>query len=184
LVKDVVLERAQERKGRVIGPDGKPLTGVAVFGLGRNGVVNGAEFTVRGINPKATRHLLFFHKEKNLGFYLKELPGEKDGPLTVKLQPCGAAFGRMVDRDGKPVAGMRLNFAAVVWAGTVGAPPQSVTTDKEGRFRVEGLVPGYGYPVTGLAPGVKSEQAPDIWEVLVREGEQKDLGDVQAERKR
>jgi hypothetical protein len=181
LVRDVVLERAQERKGRVIGPDGKPITGVAVFGLGPNGVVNGAEFTVRGINPKATRHLVFFHKEKNLGFYLKELPAEKDDPLTVKLQPCGAAFGRMVDRDGKSVAGMRLDFPGLVWPGTVRVPTQSVTTDKEGRFRVMGLVPGYGYSVTGEVPGVKLET--DIWEVLVRAGEEKDLGDVQAERK-
>src|SRR5262249_6635343 len=129
--------------------------------------------------------LLFFHKGRNLGFFLKELPGEKAGPLTVKLQPCGAASGRMVDRDGRPVVGMRLDFAGVVRAGSSGAPQRSVTTDKEGRFRVEGLVPGYSYPVTGLAPGAKfAQESPDVWEVLVRPGEKKDLGDVQAERKR
>jgi protocatechuate 3,4-dioxygenase beta subunit len=186
LVKDVALERPLERKGQVVGPDGEPLTGAMVFGLSPrvrgHEILRGAEFTVRGINPKATRQLLFFHKDKNLGFYMNELPGEKDGPITVKLQPCGAAFGRMVDRDGQPVAGMRLDFAGIV--GAVGAPLQSVTTDKEGRFRVEGLVPGYSYPVTGLAPGVKYEQAPGFWQVMVQPGEKKDMGDIQAEKKR
>src|SRR5207249_3878330 len=117
IVKDVALERAQERKGRVVGPDGEPLAGVMARGLSPRNVggetLKGAEFTVRGINPKAPRQLLFFHKAKNLGFFLKELPGEKDGPLTVKLQPCGAVSGRMVDRDGQPVAGMRVDFAGV-----------------------------------------------------------------------
>src|SRR5205814_1595446 len=61
LVRDVALERAQERKGRVVGPDGEPLAGAIVFGLSPRELghetLNGAEFTVRGINPKAPRQL-------------------------------------------------------------------------------------------------------------------------------
>src|SRR5205823_161751 len=82
LVKDAALERTQERKGRVIGPDGEPLTSVTVTGLWSSRwyvveTLKGAEFTVRGINPRAPRQLTFYHKDKNLGFFLKELPGEK-----------------------------------------------------------------------------------------------------------
>jgi hypothetical protein len=79
---------------------------------------------------------------------------------------------------------MRLDFTATVAVGSVGAPQQYLTTDKGGRFRVEGLVPGYSYPIHGLAPGVKYAQAPGFWSVLVRPGERKDMGDIQAERKR
>src|SRR5262249_32867506 len=78
---------------------------------------------------------IFHHKGKNLGFLLKELPEEKAGLLVVKLQPCGSASGRFVDQDGKPVAGSRV---ALHGAG-------DVTTDKDGRFRAEGLIPGMKY---------------------------------------
>src|SRR5262249_40439263 len=72
LVRDVALERAQELKGRILGPDNQPLTGTTVYGLVRFGVetLKGSEFTVGGVNPKAQRPLVFYHKEKQLGYYL------------------------------------------------------------------------------------------------------------------
>jgi protocatechuate 3,4-dioxygenase beta subunit len=188
LVKDLVLEKPLERKGQVVGPDGKPLAGTRVSGLSPwspldRETLMGSEFIVRGINPKAPRQLLFFHKEKNLGFFLKELSGERDGPLTVKLEPCGEASGRMVDRDGQPVAGMRLDFESFAASG-LGGPAWAVSTDKDGRFRAEGLVPGYTYTFRGLAPGVKYGDRVGSWRAVVRPGEKKDMGDIQAERKR
>src|SRR5262249_17390468 len=95
LVKDVALERAKERQGRGGGPADQPLTGVRVCGLVRHGIetLKGAEFTVRGINPRANRPLVFYHKDKNLGCFVKELRGDPSEPLTVKLQPCGSASG-------------------------------------------------------------------------------------------
>jgi hypothetical protein len=163
LVRDVALELPQERKGRVVGPDGQPLTGVTVSGLGPNGVVNGAEFFVRGINPKAKRQLVFHHKEKNLGFFLKELPGDPPEPLTIKLQACGSASGRLVDSDGLPVAGERI----ALWGGG-----RELKTDKEGRFRAEGLVPGLGYGVMTFRVGIELAH----W--VVEPGQHKDLGDI------
>ena len=116
LVKDVALEPAQERKGRVVGPDGQPLTGVTVEGLSSVWYVvetlKGAEFTVRGINPRAPgRSLTFHHKGKNLGLFLKELPDEKAGPLIVRLQPCGSISGRLVDPDGQTLPGVHQGWA-------------------------------------------------------------------------
>jgi RNA polymerase sigma factor (sigma-70 family) len=160
LVKDVALELPQELKGQVVGPDGQPLMGVTISGLGPNGEVKGAEFTVRGINPKATRQLVFFHKDKNLGFFLTKLPGDRSEPLTIKLQACGSASGRWVDQDGQPVAGARIHGGY-----------QAVTTDKEGRFRIEGLVPGMQYDIR------KSPLNFPV-SVTVEPGQHKDLGDV------
>src|SRR5262249_19571550 len=133
LVRDVALDPPQERKGRVIGPDDQPIAGVEVRGLSPRWfeveTLKGSEFTVRGLNPRSNRQLTFHPKEKNLGFLVKELRGATPEPLTVKLQPCGSVSGRIVDQDGQPVAGVK----------TEGGLP--ITTDKEGRFRVEGLVP-------------------------------------------
>src|SRR5262249_21040798 len=139
------LEAPRELKGRVVGPDGQPLAGATVIGLAGRGpeTLKGAEFIVRGINPRATRQLFFHHKEKNLGFFVKELRGDRTEPLTVKLQPCGSASGRWVDADGQPVAGARVHVSTM--HGLAGG--QEIITDKEGRFRIEGLVPGLEYDI-------------------------------------
>jgi hypothetical protein len=171
LVKDVALERPTERKGRVVGPDGKPLTGVTVDG---SGVVKGAEVIVRGLNPRAPagRTLIFYHKGKNLGCFLKSLPAEKDDPFTVKLQPCGSASGRLVDSDGVPQAGLHCR------SGLAGPAARSLdfTTDKEGRFRVEHLVPGLTYWIEK-----PNALATILFQFTVEPSKHKDLGDLKVD---
>jgi RNA polymerase sigma factor (sigma-70 family) len=182
LVKDVTLEPPLERRGRVVGPDDQPLTGAWVCGLVRHGVetLKGAEFTVRGINPRANRPLVFYHNEKNLGCYVKELRGDPSMPLTVKLQPCGSASGRIIDPDGQPVAGLRLSVQgnALPILGDAGGGSQLVTTDKEGRFSAEGLVPGQEYHVSEaqVFNGILRIHAP----VRVEPGKHQDLGEIKA----
>jgi RNA polymerase sigma factor (sigma-70 family) len=182
LVKNATLEPAQERKGRVVGPDGQPLTGVTVGGLSSvwhvSQTLKGDEFTVRGLNPRAPRQLFFHHKDKNLGFFLKELPEEKSGPLTIKLEPCGSVRGRMVDGDGQPIANMPLNFGSEM--GVSRGP----TTDKEGRFSFEGLIPGLHFDISGVPPGATYQQSRGWAFGVVKQGESKDLGDVKAEPKK
>jgi protocatechuate 3,4-dioxygenase beta subunit len=88
------------------------------------------------------------------------------GPLTVKLRPCGSASGRVVDPDGRPVAGFRID---VIGMGLrFPSDEQVVTTDREGRFRAEGLVPGQVYRLDPLFPA----------HVVVESGEHKDMGDI------
>jgi RNA polymerase sigma factor (sigma-70 family) len=179
LVKDEALELPQERTGRVVGPDGQPLTGVTVCGLGRGGVetLKGDEFVVRGINPKANRPLVFYHKDKNLGFFVKEMRGDTPGPLTVKLKPCGSTSGRVVDQDGQAVAGLRLSVQgrALRILGHEGGGYQAITTDKEGRFRAEGLVPGQEYMVSEE----RITSFPRVYaQALVEPGKHQDLGNI------
>jgi protocatechuate 3,4-dioxygenase beta subunit len=163
LVRDVALELAVERKGRVVGPDGRPLAGVDVLSSREppTKTSEGGEFTLRRLNPKAKFDVEFHYKEKNLGFLLEELPDEKAGPLIVKLQPCGSVSGRFVDQDGQPVAGVRFTLQGV----------GGLTTDKEGRFRAQGLVPGLRCRIFG--PKVLG-----VGEVVVEPGKNKDLGNI------
>ena len=179
VVRDVVLERAEERKGRVVGPDGQPLAGVSVQGLSArtsgdlNEVLQGAEFTVRGIDfRQRTRALTFHHPDKNLGFHLKELPDEKSWPLTVKLLPCGSFSGRIVDQDGNPLAGCSIYAFARLGGGLDSGP--AFSTGKDGRFRADGLVPGVEYSVwrrgrllSNIHPGA-----------VIESGKHTDLGDI------
>jgi RNA polymerase sigma factor (sigma-70 family) len=176
LVKDVALEPAKflTVKGRVVGPDGKPVTGVTVRGLSGGfdeKTLTGDEFTVERIDPRVSRRLVFSHEDKKLGFFLKELDAKAPEPLIVKLQPCGSASGRLVDPDGVPLAGVRIDVGAVA-DGPVAPRNQWVTTDKEGRFRFEALVPGCAYPLTQInVPNILAE-------VVVEPGKTKDVGDV------
>jgi hypothetical protein len=149
------------------------VAGATAFGLEPNPfghtTLPGSDFTVRGLNPRRTRQLLFVHKEKGLGQY-QEIRGDEKGPLAITLQPLGSASGRVVDKDGQPRAGLVLSVNRSLLLGD----GVQVKTDKDGRFRAEGLVPGQKY---------------DIWEanrarpggvpgILVETGKDKDLGDV------
>jgi hypothetical protein len=188
LLKDVALERPEEPKGRVVGPDGEPLQGVTVYGLGpgggsqATGVLTGAEFTVRALNPREPRELVFYHKGKSLGLFVKELPTENAGPLTVTLQPCGSAVGRIVDGDGQPVASVPIEFEGIRRRVLRAGGRQQVTTDKDGRFHVEGLVPGVTYGVYAGPPAGAKKALGFLTNVSgVEPGKRKDLGDVQAQ---
>jgi RNA polymerase sigma factor (sigma-70 family) len=188
LVRDAALRRPLERKGRVVDPDGQPIIGVRVYSpVLRNNAetLKGDEFTLRGINPKANVPLIFYHKEKQLGYYVKDLRGEKAGPLVIKLQTCGSASGRILDPDGRPVAGLHgmleRHYSYGPRGGSVdGAAEggsQQVLTDKDGRFRVEGLIPGQEYRVAN-----HSASRPGFLDlfvaVMVKPGEHKDMGDL------
>jgi RNA polymerase sigma factor (sigma-70 family) len=167
----VSLESAQTRTGSVVGPDGKPLTGVTVHGLTWSGTetLKTSAFTVRGLNPRRPRELLFLHKEKDLGLYTV-VRGEETEPLRVQLQPCGSVSGRIVDKDGQPVPGLRLHVQS---AGLSGLRQYlEATTGKDGRFRVGGIVAGAKY---WLIPGGRARV---LAHVAVEPGKKKDLADV------
>ncbi len=180
LTRDVALQPARTLKGTVVGPNGEPLAGVTVFGLSFHSfsdeTLKSAHFTVGGLNPRRTRKLLFFHQEKGLGCY-QEIRGDAKGPLAIRLQPLGSASGRVVDKDGQPVAGLILhvNRYRLMGPGSV-----QVKTDKDGRFRAEGLVPGQKYQ---LSPAQRSLNLPrgGAAVIVVESGKDKNLGDVTVE---
>jgi protocatechuate 3,4-dioxygenase beta subunit len=178
LVKDVTLEPAKylTMKGRVIGPDGKPLTGVTAQGLTRQRFAEttlpGAEFTVEGLDPRIKRQLIFHHKKKNLGHFFTIPIGKTPEPLIAKLQPCGTASGRLVDSSGEPIDGREVLVGGVT-SEQVGGGYWRITTDKKGRFRAEGLVPGFPYHVM-----VDKVVGRIFATAVVEPGKNKDLGDL------
>jgi RNA polymerase sigma factor (sigma-70 family) len=178
LTRDVVVPRAQSLRGSVTGPDGKALAGATAFGLVAHvfssTTLETADFTVSGINPKRTRELLFIHSEKGLGFH-RELRGDEKGPLTIRLQPLGTASARVLDKDKQPVTGMLLKIFRQALIGPGG---QEVKTDKDGRFRTSGLVPGQKY---GLYSADGSLRLSKNFDLVVESGKDKDLGDLQVD---
>jgi protocatechuate 3,4-dioxygenase beta subunit len=144
LTRDVTLQPAKPLKGKVVGPDGKPLVGVLAYNLERGIVYQplpDGTFTIKGVNPRRVRDLLFIDKERKHGAFVA-LKGKQKEPLTVRLEPCSVATGRLLDQDGEPLVGavVRLDIES-----PYDSAPAKVKTDKDGRFRFEGIVPGQSH---------------------------------------
>jgi hypothetical protein len=174
LTRDIALASARTVRGTVLGPGGKPLAGATVMGLARTeetifpDVLEGGDFVVRRLTPGRTRELVFRHQEKRLGKFVV-VSGDRTVPLVVRLEPWGSVTGRLLGRDRKPVPGSKLRMGRSGWA----AAPLPDTTDREGRFNVEGLIPGQQYWLNcfkgGLGWGV---------EFTAESGGKKNLGDL------
>jgi len=171
LALDLALQTARTLQGTVVQPDGQPLSGVKVIGLTampNYDVLERASFTVTGLNPRLTRDLFFLHRDQNLGKVLT-IQGDETRPLTVQLDPCGTVIGRLVDKAGKPVLGVNVNF----FRSGDGYSFLNTATDADGRFRMEGLVPRANYSLLSSRRLLK-----DVGQVEVESGRIKDLGDL------
>ena len=132
--------------------------------------------------------------------------GDEEGPVKVQLEPLGTLTGRLVE-GGRPLGGkyVRVFFATrgreydnlplegLNRAGVFGLAPGAwygftsrlAKTDKDGRFRIDGLIGGARYwlavaegrelsaPLRFLTRGGKPA------EVSAGPGKTKDLGDVE-----
>jgi RNA polymerase sigma factor (sigma-70 family) len=191
---DLVLEPGRTLTGTILGPDGKPLTGAQMGGARYVGDWDheprtSAEFTLTAVKPGEPRLLQFMHAEKKLAGSLVVRGDEKE-PLSVKLEAAGVLTGRFVTTDGKALADLEL-FPIVgepladpsaprpkpdLTAGTF---PRGIRTDKDGKFRIEGVAPGLTYRF-GLRKGfyLLSPEGDAAKGATLKAGEAKDLGDL------
>jgi RNA polymerase sigma-70 factor (ECF subfamily) len=76
---------------------------------------------------------------------------EGDVNVEVDLVPQAELAGRVVDPEGRPVAGATI--AAVASDGTGDATPLSTTADEQGRFSLPNIGAGRAYDLKVHAPG-------------------------------
>jgi protocatechuate 3,4-dioxygenase beta subunit len=179
---EAVLERDRKREVRVLGPDGQLLAGTTAEGEGAEATRSPGIMTVSGLNPMRPRRFAFRHDSRKLvGFLLAR--GDEAEPYTVRMQPWGTITGRLLDAQGRPRP--KAHLMSIDWGEARDDPARgilpSVITDAEGRFRIEGLVPGQSY--NGNAVGQESQEkgfGVVIDHVVLRPGETRDLGDIRA----
>src|SRR5262249_33851468 len=103
--------------------------------------------------------------------------GDEEGPLLIRLQPWGTVTGRLVDADGVPRAGVDLRF---VFFGRLDDPSLGwhptlrFQTTKDGKFRIEGLIPGLKYSM------ISQGEIELFKNLTLQVGETRDLGDIPA----
>ncbi len=170
---DVVLRVGRTLEGRVVGPGGEPLNGATIIGLtsdgGQEEVLEADRFTIKALDPGQSRTLHVRHEGRGVGINTT-IRGVAKGPVTIQLVRLGSATGRILDAEGEPKKNFLLRFHR---AGFYRQDDPSVRTDREGRFRIDGLVPGQEYEarVDDLT------KLPVYPSIEVEPGGVKDLGD-------
>jgi hypothetical protein len=157
--------------------------GVQATGERRPTAFRTAAFTAYALTPDRPRELFVVHEGRKLAGALT-LRGDETGAPVVTLRPWAGVTGRVLRPDGTPAAGARISLQ-VADAEPDEAIRQKlhqrrrpVQTDRDGRFRLEGLFPGYGVTVFAFEPGHRSGTSFQPRVHTPAAGELKDLGDA------
>ena len=182
---DLKLTRGRSRRGRVVGPDGKPVTGAQCDGLVANmpedvRILANDTFEVLGLEPGLPRQLIFAHKDRGLVgcILIKGEDVNSDTPLEVRLDVPGSVKGRLVDEEGLPLPGAKLKLVSS------GLLPEvsTFTADADGRFQIVGLIPGVKSGISvdrRVRPNYRLDTGGVLQGILLQHpGEIRDLGDV------
>jgi RNA polymerase sigma factor (sigma-70 family) len=210
---DLALKPGVPVRGRVVGPDGQPIRDASIFsravlrampaGASRSwmafGVVPRARvrdgrFVLFGLDPDAEVPAYFFEPEKKLGATVR-LSGRSsvDGPVAVRLEPCGTARCRVVGPDGKPLVRYDARFlTTMIITPANGGPlyddesplhridPRAfetpIVSDAEGQLAIPSLIPGASYRIEDASVGGAVPASRE--EFTVKPGETLDLGDI------
>ena len=185
---DLQVESGRSLELAVVDPEGRPIGGLRAEGTSpqRNHLsvpVASSTVSLIGLETEKPRRVTVFHDGRTLvgSIWLK---GDEIGRPTVRLQPWGSVVGRVLAIEGKPRQ-TRALYAGNNTPGDreleeAGILPRSVTdalkVGKDGRFRVDGLVPGLKYAASSTDGEVILG---DLFkDVTVAPGEVKDLGDL------
>jgi RNA polymerase sigma factor (sigma-70 family) len=219
---DVVLRRGATVTGRIIGPDGQPVRETWMIGrtilqpsagpwriwMGdHHDLARDGRFEIHGLAPDTETPVHFLEPKGKLGA-TAHLSGKAaaSGPIVVRLEPCGTARARLVDPDGKPLAGRparRLLTMVVTPGPPRGTPiekagpldadedlvdlvdpinhPGDPVADAEGHLSIPALIPGATYRFIDRT--TRDQGGPKVRkEFAVKPGETLDLGDLRIEK--
>jgi hypothetical protein len=176
------------KKIQMLDDAGQPLSGVQVVGVYPVSTQNTNEqfstaqplptdaAEIFGLEMDGRRLVLLLHRERRLG---KAVIADEQNTPSAQLEACATISGRVVDATGKPLTNQWVT--ASIADSDAPAPQdgrgwgrrsnfvQSQLLDKEGRFKLDLIIPGVRYRIE-TASGV----AVDV--PTVRAGESVDLG--------
>jgi RNA polymerase sigma factor (sigma-70 family) len=169
--------------------------------------LKGHAFTARGFTPGDRHSLIFFHKGRKLGkvqLVTGDDAGANTSRVTVRLEALGAIEARIVDAKGRPWAGLNVRVMPPVESEDDFVKPRpedlpwsalsqgfahrllqrQVTTDADGRFRAEDLLPGLPYQLIAKRAGTDDQGRPPVVvrdDVAVTSGQVIGLGELKSD---
>jgi hypothetical protein len=170
--RDLALVSGVTRTVRVVNSEGRPLAGARIKFQPRVTNVSEpkrtSEFQVEALGPDETRPLVAFHDDLKLAGSV-DVQAKQEGVTELKLLPWGTLVGRLVDEDGEARAKVDIVYNERY--------DYHFATDGQGRFRIDGFVPGrpakvWVSPMGGFLSGTIAKA------LVLKAGEIKDLGDV------
>ena len=182
--------RDRPRRVNLTDPDGKPLTGATAHLYDARGPydidthLRSASLLLTGLHPDRPQRVAFVKEDRKwIGF--AAVAGDAETPLAVKLQPWGSVTLRLVDANGDlPKQGFGRGEGLMVRnddpAGSAFYKGEYLG---EGRFRVDGLVPGQSYHCRGVHRFNGAFSAAVFEKLVLKPGEVRDLGDIRVTEK-
>jgi hypothetical protein len=222
----VALRRGVTAFGRIIGPDGQPVHDTWIIGRAalapspglwrswrpnyHSTALNG-RFELHGLDPDGDIEVpvYFLQPARKLGaLVVLSAKSAADGPVTIRLLPCGAATARLVDSESRPVAGYRDEYSismsvALNGVAASGAPSDSgrlisglqflsqldtinyakpPESDQQGRITFPALIPGASYRIVDRSSFRAGSRSQVRKEFTVKAGETLNLGDILIEK--
>jgi hypothetical protein len=173
-----------------------------------HGDVRDGHAEIHGLAEGAEVLVFFFDPKNQLGATtVFSTTTAKDGPITVRLEPCGLAMARLVDSKGQPLAGHRDPFliSMIVTPGldaySRAAADQDrpwsdgdylsridperyadLVSDSQGRITFPALIPGASYRVVDMTTRDNPQGRQVRKEFVAAAGEAVELGDILIEK--
>jgi hypothetical protein len=183
---DMVVDPGVSQVVKIVGADGKPVSGAWVLNERRSGgllkpLPGGAEVTIHALDPDHPRRIFARHDEKHLAGSV-QLDGKETGPATLKLEATATVTGRVIDKEGKPLKDHRVTaryensgpgFALNLRADS--ALP--ISTDAQGRFTLTDIPAGLSvhFEAHSKTSATLSHRTP---EHTLKPGQTLDLGEM------
>jgi len=195
---DLALDPGKTMTVHLQDAEGRPLAGTMAAGIGtftkRLVPLKSATCKIYALDPENPRPVVFLHAKRKLAA-LATLRGDEKEPVTVKLAPTAVLTGRVLDSEGQPVAGAEIylfyatplgeaetSLSAMPGFALQDRPPR---TDKEGRFRLETIVPGLSVTHLRFLKGRHIfESQPRLNVEPLQSGQTRDLGDIRTKSRR
>jgi protocatechuate 3,4-dioxygenase beta subunit len=183
---NLFADRGKTLAFRIEDPDGKPLPGTVVSGMTElwPGTFNlkKAECTLFALDGIHQRHVVFYHRERKLGGHILVRGDEKEA-VTVHMLPLGTVTGRLLDPDGQPIPNIEVALSMPLKVESelfrfVNANREPVKTDKDGNFRLEGVLPKLIFQLSLRKGRTYYQGEPRIGDRNVGPGKTLELGDV------
>ena len=191
----------QSIRGRVMDAERNPVEGCIVVDLQSEAMARTNElgvFEITGLpyrdvrsSPPQSYEAVLIAVHPDLKLYATEVKMDPDWGFEAHmvLEPLGSIKGRLLDEEGRPIAKQRVKLTAtdipyVAWPDALSAHRYEAklraetTTDGDGRWSFDGLLPGFDYYVTARDSDDGRTLSLFYERVATEPGATIDLGDI------